>query len=169
MPGNPRISEWSKNRKNGKGRSAKFAPDLKEWAEACKLYLYDKQIYKHFDVCNETFYSFMDKERYKVEQGGKSDFLDAYKKGRNTTRKFVLSKLLEGVKNNDIAATIFSAKTYGGIIEEKDLKQHLLRKKEFALKQKEFLAKLADKYELDYDDLKSFAAKFFKDAHMEDI
>src|ERR1700744_6175357 len=117
---NPRKSQVSKDRKVG--RTRKFVPDIKEWAEACEIYCYDKQISRHFDICQETFYAFLDRERYAEEQGEISEFLAAYKKGRNKTSKFAISNLLQLAKKGDPAASIFTAKTYGGLLETKDIK-----------------------------------------------
>lgn len=157
-----RVSQHSRDKKGKRGQNP-FAPDLKEWQLACKLYKYDTQIAKHFDICKETFYSFIDKQRCLLEQGKSAEFLDAYKKGRNDTTQFVLTKLMESVKNSDIAAIIFAAKTYGGLKEAKDTDAHLLKKKEYILKSKQYLTDLAKKFELNYEQLCEFSNKYFSD------
>ena len=167
MPANPRKSQVSKDRKAG--RLPKFVPNIKEWSEACEIYAYDKQIVRHFDICNETFYSFLDKERYKEEQGEVSEFLAAYKNGRNKTSRFALSNLLNLAKKGDAAASIFTAKTYGGLLETKDIKHIELKKIEVAFKTKQFLTDLANKFQLSYEELNEFANKYFKDSKLDEI
>lgn len=164
-----RISQYSLDKKGKRGRTQEFIPEIKEWSEACELYCYDTQIVRHFDICKETFYSFLDKERYKQEQGNPSEFLDAYKKGRNKTSKFAVSSLLNAAKNGDTAAIIFSAKTFGGLIETKDIRHIELKKYEVAFKTKQFLSELASKFELNYEELNLFANKYFKDAKLDEI
>ena len=167
MPTNARLSKVSKERKKGRGR--KFVPELKEFAEACKIYPYDKLIAKHFDISTETFYAFLDRERYEEEQGKISAFLAAYKNERNVTRKFALTNLLQLAKKGDTAASIFLSKTYGGLLETKDIKHIELKKIEVAFKTKQFLTELANKFGLNYDQLDAFADKFFSNSKLEDI
>lgn len=164
-----RISQYSKDKNGRRGRGLCFIPELKEWKEACEIYCYDTQIAKHFDISKETFYVFIDKQRYEEEQGRKSEFLDAYKNGRNKTAKFAISNLLQLAKKGDAAASIFTAKTYGGLLETKDIKHIELKKIEVAFKTKQFLTDLASKFELKYEELNEFAEKYFKDAKLDDI
>lgn len=158
-----RLSQFSILRGRG---AKKFSPNLEEWTEVCKIYPYDTQIMKHFDICKETFYSFLDKQRYAQEMGKSAEFIDAYKRERSNTKKLVLEKLLS---NDHVAAQIFSARTYGGLIEGKDIKLIELKKIEVAFKTKQFLTKLAKEFELDYKQLKEFANKFFKNETLDDI
>lgn len=165
-----RISKYCNDKRNPKRGQKGFLPDLQEWAKACEEYCYDKQIVKHFDICNETFYKFLDRQRYEEEHGRKAEFLEAYKNGKNKSRLEAIQLLKQSARKKDEAATIiFYAKTFGNLIESKDLKDLKMKKKEFALKQKEFLTKLAEKFELDFEQLKEFATKFFKDAKVDDI
>jgi hypothetical protein len=155
--------------KMGKVGKAPFLPDLKEWIKVCKIYPYDKQIFEHFDICKETFYSFLDKQRYEKEQGRVSEYLDAYKQGRSGTREFVLSKLLKSIEKNDMPALIFGAKTYGGLLETKDIKHIELKKIEVAFKTKQFMTDLSAKFNLNYEQLEEFASKYFNDTKIEDV
>lgn len=164
----PRISQHSLSKK-GKVGAARFLPDLKEWTEICKIYPYDKDIFGYFDIAKETFYAFLDRERYQKEQGKKSEYLDAYINGRHNTKKFVLGKLLKSIERDDMAGVIFGSKTYGGLLEAKDIKHIELKKIEVAFKTKQFLTELANKFELDYEQLNEFANKHFKDKKLDDI
>lgn len=162
-----RISQHYKDKKNSKrGRGIKFNPHLNEWKEACRVYCYDTQIVKHFDISKETFYTFLDKQRYEKEQGRPSEFFDSYKQERNTTKQNVLDKLL---RCNEPAALIFSAKAYGGLKEAKDAELLILKRKELMLKHKEFLSKIAERYNLNYEELKELADKFFKNIKIDDM
>lgn len=156
-----RISNHSLSKKGKVGKLA-FKPDLEEWKKACGIYAYDRQIFEHFDIARETFYSFLDKERYKKEQGEKSDYIDFYKSERNKTKQQVLHRLLDFAKNGDTACTIFSAKVYGGLIEAKDVKQIELRKIEVQLKMNAFLTELAKSFNLSPEKLDHFAKNYFK-------
>jgi len=165
----PRKSQHSLA-KLGKRGKAPFEPDLKEWTEVCKLYPYDKDIFKHFDICGETFYCFLDNQRYLKEQGKKSDYLDAYKNGRAQSKNFALTTLLNAAKSGDSACTIFTAKTFGGLLEARDISHINLKKKEIEMKQKlhnlnvdEFLLKISERFNLkdeDKEELKRMAKEF---------
>jgi hypothetical protein len=150
-----RISQHSLAKK-GKPGKAQFLPDLKEWTKVCKIYPYDTDIIKHFDIAKETFYSFIDKQRYEKEQKNKSEYLDAYKNGRAETKQKVLNNLLEMAYKGDNACTIFTSKTYGGLRETKDLDAHEIRIKEYELKEQafrlsteKFVNELCEKHNLD--------------------
>lgn len=162
MPSNYRKSQHSKEKKGKRGRTQKFDPDLKEWTEACEIYAYDKQIAKHFDICQETFYVFLDRQRYAEEQGNPSEFLAAYKNGRNKTRKFAITNILKLAQQGEVAASIFAAKTYGELIEAKDIAHIELKKKEVELKTKSFLTELANKFNLNPEQLEKFAQDYFE-------
>jgi hypothetical protein len=166
MAANPRKSQHSKDKK-GPGRTKKFEPDLKEWAEVCELYCYDKQIFQHFDICAETFYAFLDRQRYAEEQGTRSEFLAAYKDGRNKGRNFALTSLKKLTEKGEVAATIFTAKTYGGLLEAKDIKHIELKKYEVAFRTKQFLTELGNKFNLNFEELKEFADKYFNDVKLD--
>lgn len=163
-----RISQHSLAKK-GKVGKAPFEPSLEEWTKVCKLYPYDKQIFEHFDIAKETFYSFLDKQRYEKEQGRKSEYLDAYKNGRAESKSFALANLLKLAKQGDAACSIFVSKTFGGLLESKDIKHIELKKIEVAFKTKQFLTELASKFELKYEELTEFAEKYFKNAKLDDI
>ena len=163
-----RISQHSLS-KMGKCGKAQFLPNLEEWTKVCRLYPYDKQIFEHFDIAKETFYAFLDKQRFEKEQGRKSDFLDAYKNGRAESKSFALSNLLRLAKSGDAACSIFTAKTFGGLLESKDIKHIELKKIEVAFKTKQFMTDLAAKFELNYEQLEEFASKYFKDSKIEDV
>ena len=162
-----RKSQYSLAKKGKVGRKP-FEPPIVEWTEACRLYPYDKQIFKHFDINAETFYGFLDKQRCLEEAGKKSDYLEAYKSGRNKSRTLALENLQRlaqfggKAENGDSACAIFIAKTYGGLIESVDLKHIDIKKKELELKTKSFLTQLADKFNLNPAELEKFAAKYFK-------
>ena len=163
-----RISQHYKD-KQKPGRSIKFNPTIEEWTDACQTYCFDTQICKHFDVHKETFYLFLDRQRYEKEQGRAADFLDVYKMGRNKTTKFAIDNLKINAERGDPAATIFFAKTFGGLIEAKDIKHIELKKYEMAFKSKQFMTELAKKFELNYEELNTFANKYFSDAKLDDI
>ncbi|MES2614429.1 MAG: hypothetical protein V4591_03335 [Bdellovibrionota bacterium] len=113
-------------------------------------------------IAKETFYAFLDRERYVQEQTGEySAYLDTYKKERAHTRKMVLDVFMKNVEKGDTACVIFAAKTYLGLIEAKDVAYIELKKEEVTLKTKVFLTNLASKFNLDYEQLEEFADKFF--------
>ncbi len=154
-----RLSQHSKLKKVGR---VAFKPDLNEWTEICGVTAYDTQIWRHFMIAKETFYAFLDRERYVQEQTGEySAYLDTYKKERAHTRKMVLDVFMKNVEKGDTACVIFAAKTYLGLIEAKDVAYIELKKEEVTLKTKVFLTNLASKFNLDYEQLEEFADKFF--------
>jgi len=163
-----RLSQHSLSKMGKKGERP-FKPDLKEWIEVCRLVPYDQDIFRHFGVSKETFYKFLDRERYAKEQGQKSSYIDAYNSQRYQTKKSVLTNLLDKALSGDTACSIFAAKTYGGLIESKDIKHIELKKIEVAFKTKQFLTELANKFGLNYDQLDAFADKFFSNSKLEDI
>jgi len=151
----PRISQHSLNKKSKRGK-APFEPNIEEWTKVCKVYPYDTDLMKHFDIARETLYSFIDKQRYEKEQGRKSDYIDAYKNGRMETKQKVLNNLLEMAYKGDNACAIFTSKTYGGLRETKDLDAHEIRIKEYQLKEQafkltteKFVNELCEKHNLD--------------------
>jgi len=135
----------------------------------CETYAYDTQIFKHFDICRETFYAFMDRQRYAVETGKKSAHLDAYNNGRNKSRQFAINNLKKLAEKGDPMCSIFTAKTFGGLLETKDIKHIELKKYEVAFKTKQFMTELANKFELNYEELDEFAKKYFKDDKLDAI
>ena len=163
-----RISQHSLSKK-GKPGAAPFLPDLKKWIEICKIYPYDKDIFGYFDIAKETFYAFLDRQRYEKEQGRSAAYLDAYINGRHNTKQYVLGKLLKSIDRDDMAGVIFGSKTYGGLLEAKDIKHIELKKIEVAFKTKQFMTELASKFELNFDELNKFAEKYFKDAKLDDV
>lgn len=151
----PRKSQHYLDKKGKTGRKP-WMPDLKEWTEVCEVYPYDKDIFNHFDINKESFYSFLDKQRCLQDEGKKSDYIDAYKKGRTETKKKVLNKLLKMAEAGDNACVIFASKTYGGLRETKDLDAHEIRIKEYQLKEQafrltteKFINELCEKHSLD--------------------
>jgi len=176
MPSNSRISQNYKDKKTKRGQYPKFVPNLEEWTECCRIYCYDYQIAKHFDISKETFYRFIDRQRHEKDEGRPAEFLDAFIKERSRTKKKILDKLLDTADKGDVGALIFSAKTYGGLKEAKDAdflkikkKELEIKQKELMLKHKEFIAKIAEKYQLDFDELKAFADKFFEGAKVDEL
>ena len=165
-----RLSEHSK-RKNGTRGGLPWLPDLKSWKKICGLSAYDTQICKYFQVSQETFYSFIDRERFKEEQDNayKSEYLESHKSERNKTRDFIAAKFLKNIEQGDTSCTIFGMKTFNGMIEAKDLKHIELKKYEVAFKTKQFLSELANKFELNYEELNTFADKYFKDVKLDEI
>jgi len=155
--------------KMGKVGRKPFLPDIKEWSEACEIYVYDEQIFKHFFISRECFYSFLDKQRCLIDEGKKSAYIDAYEKGRNKSRQWAISTLKTAAINGDTGAIIFSSKAIGGLLEIKDQKHIELKKIEVSFKTKQFLTELANKFSLNYDQLDEFASKYFKDSKLEDI
>ncbi len=124
-----RKSKYSEERKGKCGRPA-FSPNFDDWKRACETYIYDRQIYEHFGISCETFYAFKDRERFKQETEGKSEFLEFYIKGRNKQREWALNNLKNLADNGNEAAVIYSAKTFGGLLEAKDIAHIELKKKE---------------------------------------
>jgi hypothetical protein len=146
----------------GRGRGKSFKPDLKEWTEACGMFPYDVQIYKYLVVSRETFYKFLDEQRYLEETTGcKSDFLDAYINERKKTKKLISNAYREKVLAGDTGSIIFGQKAFNGIIEQKDIEHIEIKKQQLALKSNEFLSELAKEYNLNKDELKIFADKYF--------
>lgn len=166
-----RISQYCKSKKIKGGRTATFYPDLKEWKKICGLSAYDTQVCKYFQISQETFYAFIDREKYKEEQDSSysSEFLESHKAERNKTRDFISAKFLENIRNGDTSSTIFGMKTFNNMIEAKDLKHIELKKYEIAFKTKQFLTELANKFELNIEELNAFAGKYFKDAKLDEI
>ncbi len=163
-----RKSQYSLAKMGKVGRKA-FLPDLKEWTEACEIYAYDEQIFKHFFISRECFYAFLDRQRCLIDEGKKSAYIDTYEKGRNTSRQWAISRLKEAAISGDTGAIIFSAKAIGGLLEIKDQKHIELKKIEQAFKTKNFLTDLAQEFNLTYEQLDEFANKYFKDSNLDNI
>lgn len=163
-----RLSNHVKNKRTKK-RGDSFLPDIDEWKKACTYYPSNVQISKHFDISRETFYAFLDKEHYKQEQDSnyKSAYIDLYKNARNGTRLGIYSNLLDMVKRQDNAAIIYSTKIFGGAIEERDKKLIAIKKYEAQFKAKQFLTSLAEKFNLDYNQLNKFANRYFKELDLD--
>lgn len=159
------MARKSKFSKQGRGRRA-LTPNIEEWRDACKLLPYDYQIADYFSVSKETFYSFLDRERYKEENGEKSEYLDAYKSERNKTKKKVLNTLLDKIDTEN-SALIFCSKVYGGLMEEKEKRTLDLKKKELILKSKAFLTNLAKNFNLNPEQLSDFADRYFASQDLE--
>jgi hypothetical protein len=155
--------------KMGKVGRKPFEPDVTEWASACKMYQFDKQIFQHFQINAETFYTFLDRQRCLEEEGKKAVYLEAYIRERQQTRKEISDKFLENVKNNDTASILFGMKTHLGFLETKDQKHIELKKIEVAFKTKQFMTELASKFNLNYEQLDDFANKFFRDSKLDDV
>lgn len=158
-------------KKNGTRGGAPWLPDLKEWKKICRFSAYDTQICKYFQVSQETFYAFLDREHFKEEQDNryKSEYLESHKIERNKTRDFIASKFIENIKKGDISSTIFGMKTFNGMIESQYLKLIELKKIEVAFKTKQFMANLAKEFNLNYEQLNEFAEKFFRDEKLDII
>ncbi len=155
-----RLSQYSKDRKT---KSRAFHPDLKEFKEACQIFPYNTGLYKYFDVSCETFCAFMDREHYKEEQDPSyhSEYLEALK--RKDQRKLTVSNFYKNVQNGDVASNIFAMKLFTGAMEAKDKFQIKIKVRELQLKQQEFLSRLASEFNLDFEQLKKFANKHFKE------
>jgi len=146
----------------GRGRGKSFKPDLQEWTEACGMFPYDVQVYKYLMVSAETFYKFLDEQRYQEETTGqKSEFLEAYVNERKKTKKMISNAYKEKVLSGDTGSIIFGQKAFNGIIEQKDIEHIEIKKQQLALKSNEFLSELAKEYKLNKDELKVFADKYF--------
>lgn len=164
----PRKSQYSLNRKAGK--ALKFDPTLQEWTEACYMFPLDKQIVKYFSISNETFYCFIDKHRYEEEQTGQpSAFLEAFKHGRMQTKKKINDAFMRKIEDHDTGSILFGMKVYNGAMEQRDIEHVEIKRQQLALKQNEFLTKMAEQFGLNKDELKDFADKFFKETNMENI
>jgi hypothetical protein len=155
--------------KMGKVGRKPFLPDLKEWKEACEIYVYDKQIFEHFFISRETFYRFLDNQRCLIDEGKKSAYIDAYTKGRNKSKQWAISLLKNAAEKGDTGSIIFSSKAIGGLLEAKDIAHIELKKIEVSFKTKQFLTDLANKFNLNYEQLNEFANKFFHDPKMDEI
>lgn len=164
----PRKSQHSLA-KMGKVGKIPFKPDIREWTKACELYVYDKQIYRHFDICYETFYAFLDKQRCLQDEGKSSEYIETYIRGRNKSKEWAISLLKNAAVEGDTGAIIFSAKAIGGLLEAKDISHIELKKIEVAFKTKQFLTDLAEKFSLNYEQLDDFANKYFKDSKLDEI
>ena len=154
-----RKSEYAKNQKKRVG----FEPELEDWRDACINFPYVYQIAKYFSVAQETMYAFIDKERCKVEAGGKSAYLEAYVDLRKQTKKKIALSLMKKIESGDTASILFANRAYNGLIEQKDIEHIELKKKQLALRSNEFLTDLAAKYKLDEKELKMYVKNFFSD------
>lgn len=161
------ISEYSKKKR---AKTLEFLPELDQWIKICQTAAYDTQIYRAFGVCKDTFYTFIDRERYREEQDPnyKSPYVANYINKRQETRQLISDAFLTNIKCGDTASILFGMKTYNGLIEAKDIKHIELKKKEVALKTKMFLTDLANKFNLNFEELKEFAAQHFKDIKLDD-
>jgi len=158
MPGRLRPTGQKKRH-----RPARFNPTPEEMKKASEIYPYKYQIADHFNVSLETLHAFFANEEYKEEtiSGYKSEILDAYNSGKNKTRKFVLGKLLKGVNEDNPVLTIFASKTYGGLLEKKDLSHIHLKKAELHMKKvasnlkvEEYVLKLKENLNLTAEQMK---------------
>lgn len=162
-----RISQHSID-KNGAGRGVKFKPDLEEWRLACRIFPTDKAIYKSFGVSCETFYAFLDRERYNQEQSGnKSAFVEAYKQERWNTRKRIADSYFANLKEGEVAASIFGMKAFNGWMEASETAKVELKKLELELKRKNYLTSLAEKFQLNVEELQAFTDKHFKSVELD--
>lgn len=164
----PRLSQHSLSKKGKPGKAA-FEPNIKEWTKACEISAFDTQIIKYFSISKETFYSFIDKARYIADNGNKSEYLDAYINGRKKTKNMIAESFFNKIKDGDTSSVIFGMKSYNGALEAKDVYLIEMKKRELELKQKQFLTELANKFELNYEQLDEFAGKYFKESKLEDI
>ena len=153
-----RLSQYSKSRKTGR---LAFKPDLKEWTKICKVSAYDTQIWSRFMIAKETFYAFLDRERYAEERIGEyTAYTDTYKKERAHTRKTISDAFMKSIEAGDTSSIIFGMKTYHGLIEAKDLAHINLKKEGIALKRKNFLTNLTSSFTLIMSNWKNLQTSF---------
>jgi hypothetical protein len=164
-----RLSQHSKTRR--KGRCDKFRPDIKQWQRICAIASVQAQIARYFSISQETLYKFLDEERYKEEQDEnyKSSYLEILKEEKKKTKELVASKFFESIKNGDNASVIFGMKVYNHAIEAKDVEALILKKREVELKEKTYLTSLAEKFNLNVEELQKFTDKHFSDKNLNDI
>lgn len=155
--------------KMGKVGRKPWIPDVKKWEKACRVFAHDKQMIKHFDICQETFYSFLDKQRCLEEEGKKAEYLEIYKRVRFEVKEKISDAFLNKVADGDPSSIIFGMKAYNGLLEEKDIKHIELKKVEVAFKTKQFLTSMAKEFNLTYEELDKFADKYFKESKLDDI
>ena len=155
-----RKSQWCKGVKARK----KFNPSLEEWSEACELFAYNRQVAKFFGITEEAFYLFLDGEHYKEEQDSsyKSEYIEAHMACRKKTKTRVLDNLLKGSDKGEPAMTIFAAKSFGGVMEEKDRLLYSLKRDELQLKRQVYLSDLAAKFNLNFEELKEFTNNYVR-------
>ncbi len=163
-----RISNHCRSKLDGNGRKP-FHPVLEDWQEACSIYPYIKQICEHFEVCHETVRQFIDKEYVKQEQDSSyiSRYIEALTAEKKRFRKTISTSFLKSVEKGDNPTIIFGMKSFHGTIEAKDLAHIELKRQELALKSNEYLTKLAEKYSLNFEELKEFSEKYFKGIDLE--
>lgn len=163
-----RLSQYSKQKK---AKTNKFDPDIKEWRKVCRLSPYNITIIKHFGISKETFCAFIDRERYKEEQNPKyhSDYVDALKIERMRFRELISDSFYNKISEGDTASVIFGMKLYNGAIEAKDLSALAIKRKELTLKSNQFLSQLAEKFQLDKEEIKQFAEKYFTHVKTDDV
>lgn len=145
-----------------KGREA-FCPDMARWKKVCSISAHDTQIIRSFHICPETFYGFLDKERYKEEQDGEytSEYLESYINERLNTQYKISAAYLDKIEEGDSPSILFGMKTFNGHIEAKDRFSNEVKRQELILKTQEFLLKFSEKFSLNFDDVKSFAKNYF--------
>lgn len=157
-----RKSEHCKSRRN---RTSRFVPEIDEWREACRNLPFDQQIIRHFGICHETFYAFLDKEYYRQEQeeGYISDFVASYKQERLRSKNKISEAYFKLIDKGDTPSIIFGMKSFNGLLEARDIEHIELKKKQMAIRANEFLLDLAAKFKLDEKELKAFVKKYHED------
>ncbi len=157
-----RLSTYSKLRKKGKFA---WEPDLSKWKKVCGMCAFDTQIFRTFQISRECFYAFLDRERFKEEQDPeyRSAYLVYYVNERFKTKDRILNAFLDKIDDGDTASVIFGMKVFNGAIEAKDMVSIEFKRHELMLKTKDFLFNLADKFNLDFEQVKGFAKTYFKE------
>lgn len=160
------LSMYSKRK--GMGRTP-FTPEPERWKNLCRHSAYDNQIFRSLGISSSTFYAFLDREHLKEEQDPtySSQFLLDYKNERQKTRDIINTAFMDKVMSGDTASILYGMKTYGGMLEAKDVANIEIKKREVTLKTKDFLSHLAEKFNLSFEQLREFAKKYFKDIELE--
>lgn len=160
-----RVSEYSKSKK----KKWRFEPTIEDWRQAARICPYDIQMAKFLGTSHETFFAFLDKQRYIVENGGESAYVESYYQDRKKTRIEIADKFLGNIQNGDVASTIVGMKCFNGMLEQREIEHIELKKQELTLRSNAFLTDLAESFGLDKKELKHFADKYFQGLNLDSI
>jgi DNA repair exonuclease SbcCD nuclease subunit len=153
-----------------KGRSFFQPPDLKQWKLLWSLSERSNQVAAYYGISVETLANFRAREAKKQEETGiPSVWLEGQKEASFNKKKMISNAFLEKVNTGDTQAILFGMKSYCGAMEQYDedslqikVEQLKIQKENFNLKTNQFLAHLAEKFQLDKSELEQYAKEYFK-------
>ena len=160
---NNSLVKFARGRKSRRTGGA-FLPDMEEWANAIRNTAYNTQLCRHFGIGYTTLYEFLKREAAKEEndENYQSEYLNVLNTARERIKNLATNMLIKKMEEGDTASILFAMKTYNNMMETRDRANIAMRGKELELRSKQFLTEIAQKFNLSFEQLDSFAAKFFE-------